>query len=79
MAVLLASGMEPARELFVLLAHGTLKIGSCEHCVLKEDGRPDRAWNADGDKELDFDRDTFLAKLAALGVHVDSKQEYVCP
>ena len=74
-----ASGVPPSTELFVLLQQGKLKIGSCEHCVLKEEGRPDRAWNPDGDNELDFDRDALLAKLAALGVQVESVEEFVCP
>lgn len=33
-----------------------LKIGTCEHCVVREQGRPARAWEAEGDKELDFER-----------------------
>jgi hypothetical protein len=66
-------------ELHVVLEQGILKIGTCFHCVVKEPGRPSRAWNADGDKELDFDRDQLLARLAALGVAVEVTQEYVCP
>ena len=66
-------------ELHIVLEQGTLKIGTCFHCVVKEPGRPDRAWNADGDKELDFDRDQLLARLAALGVTIEITQQYVCP
>ena len=69
---------QPA-ELHIVLEQGTLKVGTCFHCVVKEPGRPDRAWNADGDKELDFDRDQLLARLAALGVTTKITQEYVCP
>lgn len=69
---------QPA-ELHVVLEQGILKIGTCFHCVVKEPGRPDRAWNADGDKELDFDRDQLLAHLATLGVTTEITQEYVCP
>ena len=58
---------------------GSLKIGTCEHCVIEEPGRPDRAWNPDGDRELDFDRDTLIEQLRTLGVYVDITQEYVCP
>jgi hypothetical protein len=65
--------------LHIVLEQGTLKIGTCFHCVVKEPGRPDRAWEPDGDKELDFDRDQLLARLAALGVTTEITQEYVCP
>ncbi len=58
---------------------GALKIGTCEHCVLQEPGRPDRSWDADGDRELDFDRDRLLHHLKTLGVTVEIAQEYVCP
>ncbi len=58
---------------------GALKIGTCEHCVIVEQGRPDRAWNPNGDNELDFDRDALIEKLSALGVQVIIEQEYVCP
>ncbi len=66
-------------ELHIVLENGLLKIGTCEHCVVREHGRPARAWDADGNKELDFDRDGLLARLAALGVTVEITQEYVCP
>ena len=69
---------QPA-ELHIVLEQCMLKIGACFHCVVKEPGRPGRAWDADGDKELDFDRDQLLAHLAALGVTVEITQEYVCP
>lgn len=73
-----ASPHQPA-ELHIMLEQGVLKIGTCYHCVVKEPGRPDRAWNADGDNELDFDRDQLLARLATLGVTTEIIQEYVCP
>jgi len=60
-------------------ADGTLKVGTCEHCVIKEPKRPDRAWNPNGDRELDFDRDMLIQQLADLGVQVTIVQEYVCP
>ncbi len=58
---------------------GSLKIGTCEHCVIQELGRPERAWNPNGDNELDFDRDTLIQHLRNLGVAVLITQEYVCP
>jgi hypothetical protein len=67
------------QELHVLLERGTLKIGTCEHCVVREPGRPARAWNANGDAELDFDRDALLAALTRLGVETTIVEEYVCP
>jgi len=57
----------------------SLKIGTCEHCVVQEQGRPARAWEAQGDKELDFERDKLLAGLAALGLEVKLKEQYICP
>ncbi|HYU77186.1 MAG TPA: hypothetical protein VEL31_31335 [Ktedonobacteraceae bacterium] len=58
---------------------GDLKAGTCDHCVIREQGRPKRAWEPDGDRELDFDRDALIARLASLGVVVRIDQEYVCP
>ena len=58
---------------------GSLKIGTCEHCVIQEPGRPERAWNPNGDNELDFDRDALIQHLHTLGVAVLITQEYVCP
>lgn len=58
---------------------GALKIGTCSHCVVEEQGRPERAWDADGDKELDFDRETLFAALADLGIVLINRQAYVCP
>ncbi len=66
-------------ELHVVLEQGMVKIGTCFHCVVREHGRLGRSWDADGDKELDFDRDQLLARLAAFGVTVEITQEYVCP
>src|SRR5580765_118747 len=49
---------QSSHELYLKVeADGTLKVGTCEHCVVKEPKRPDRAWNPNGDGELDFDRD----------------------
>jgi hypothetical protein len=73
-----APASQPA-ELHIVLEQGTLKMGTCFHCVVKEPGRPDRAWEPDGDQELDFDRDELLARLATLGVSTEITQEYVCP
>ena len=78
-AVLPSADQQAANELHVVLEAGTIKIGTCEHCVVREYGRPDRAWNPDGDKELDFNRDELIARLATLGVHVEITEEYVCP
>jgi hypothetical protein len=58
---------------------GDLKLGTCAHCVLRETARPERAWNAAGDRELDFPRDALLAALARLGVTTTIEEEYVCP
>lgn len=67
-------------NLYITIApDGALKMGTCDHCVIREPGRPERAWEADGDKELDFDRDALIAKLAQLGVTVSIAQQYVCP
>lgn len=60
--------------------NGTLKAGTCPHCVVEEPlGRPERAWDIAGDQELDFDRDTLISKLAARGLRVTLKEEYICP
>lgn len=68
------------QALYVTISpEGSLKIGTCDHCVVREQGRPQRAWNADGDRELDFNRDGLIAQLKALGVVVRVDQEYVCP
>ncbi|GCE09210.1 hypothetical protein [Dictyobacter aurantiacus] len=69
-----------APELHVSIdADASYKIGTCEHCVLWELGRPIRAWDADGDKDLDFDRDRYFALLEALGIVMTERQAYVCP
>jgi len=69
-----------ARELHVSIgADASYKIGTCEHCVLLEHGRPDRAWDADGDKDLDFDRNRYFTLLSRLGVVMTDRQAYVCP
>lgn len=67
-------------DLYITISReGEIKAGTCDHCVIHEPGRPTRAWEADGDKELDFDRDALIAQLARLGVVVRISQEYVCP
>jgi hypothetical protein len=77
--VLSGAGQPAASELHIVLEAGTIKVGTCEHCVVREHGRPARAWNPDGDTELDFNRDELIARLAALGVQVEITEEYVCP
>lgn len=32
-----------------------------------------------GDTDLDFDRDTLFAHLAALGIQIIDREAYVCP
>ncbi len=67
-------------DLYITVSReGDLKAGTCDHCVIREQGRPARAWEPDGDKELDFDRDALIAKMVSLGVIVRIEQEYVCP
>ena len=69
-----------ARELHVTIGpDANYKIGTCQHCVLFEEARPDRAWDADGDRDLDFDRDRYFALLATLGIVMTDRQAYVCP
>lgn len=75
-----ASAECPPPILYITLgSNGSLKAGTCEHCVVYEQGRPQRAWDADGDRELDFDRDTLFAYLAELGIVLTDRQAYVCP
>jgi hypothetical protein len=66
-------------SLFLTIQGDQLKMGTCEHCVIQEPGRPERAWNPNGDSELDFNRDGFIKAMQALGVQVTIAQEYVCP
>jgi hypothetical protein len=69
-----------AQQLYITLSpDGQLKVGTCNHCVVQERGRPERAWNPDGDKELDFPRDQLIAQLARLGVSIKIVEQYVCP
>jgi hypothetical protein len=76
---LVAQGKGP-RTLYITLGPaGSFKAGTCAHCVIYEHGRPARAWDADGDRDLDFDRETLLAELAALGVQITDRHAYVCP
>jgi hypothetical protein len=74
------SSFPRARELHVSIGpDARYKMGTCEHCVVFEHGRPDRAWNAEGDKDLDFERDRYFAYLAKLGIVMTDRQAYVCP
>jgi hypothetical protein len=79
------NGMPPQQEpdpsiLYISLGpDGAFKAGTCEHCVIHEQGRPERAWDADGDRELDFDRDLLFAELAELGIVFTNRQAYICP
>lgn len=69
----------PPHALYITLGpNGSVKIGTCAHCVL-EPGRPARAWDADGDRALDFDRETLFALLGDLGIQIVERQAYVCP
>lgn len=68
------------RTLYITLGPtGEFKVGTCPHCVISERERPSRAWSADGDRDLDFARDTLFAELAALGIQIVERQAYVCP
>lgn len=70
---------EPQTLYITLGPEGAFKVGTCEHCVIEEHGRPPRAWDADGDSALDFDRDTLFAYLSDLGIVFTNRQAYVCP
>jgi hypothetical protein len=67
--------------LFVAFSRdGLVQVGTCGHCVVREKGRPPRAWNPDQqESELDFNRDELLRLLAALGVQLTIVDQYVCP
>jgi len=68
------------QQIYITLSTGgELKIGTCSHCVIKERGRPERAWSAEGDRELDFPRDRLITELARLGVTATIVEQYVCP
>lgn len=68
------------QTLYITLgADGACKMGTCSHCVIEERGRPANAWEADGDRALDFDRAALLASLADLGVEVVDRHAYICP
>lgn len=76
----MTDGTTQDQQLYITLTtDGQLKIGTCLHCVVQEQGRPERAWNPDGDRELDFPRDELIAELARLGVSVEIVEQYVCP
>ena len=67
-----------APKLYIVIEGNSLKIGSCGHCVIDEKGRPETAWDPDGDRELDFDRDLLIQGLASHGVMITSREEFVC-
>lgn len=75
----LASAQQQGVLYITLGPAGSFKAGTCSHCVIEEQGRPGRAWDANGDMELDFDRDTLFAYLADLGIVLTNRQAYVCP
>ncbi len=69
-----------ASALYALVEQdASFKVGTCEHCVLVEPGRPASAWDANGDTELDFDRDRYFALLGKFGIVIGERQAYVCP
>ena len=67
------------QSLLITITPNGLKMGTCEHCVVREPGRPERAWNPNGDAELDFNRDGYIQAMQSLGVTVVITEEYVCP
>jgi hypothetical protein len=69
---------KPAQLFLSMDAANQVQIGSCEHCV-REARRPDRAWEPEGDRELDFDREALIEKLRARGIHLIITDQYVCP
>lgn len=74
------SSFPHAQALYVAIdADASYKIGTCEHCVLLEDGRPERAWDAQGDKDLDFERNQYFTLLRQLGILMTDRQAYICP
>jgi hypothetical protein len=73
-----ATTPKPAQLFLSVDASNQVQIGTCEHCV-REPGRPERAWNPDGDRELDFDREALIEKLRARGIQLIISDQYVCP
>ncbi|WP_156025394.1 hypothetical protein [Thermogemmatispora carboxidivorans] len=74
-----ASPRQAAALYLALSADGSWKVGTCRACVLQERERPERAWDAAGDRELDFDREALFAHLEAFGVQMARQQAYICP
>ena len=71
-----------ASGLFVAISRDGLlvQVGTCGHCVVREKGRPERAWDPDlQESELDFDRDGLVKRLAAWGVQLTIIDQYICP
>lgn len=73
------SSHQPSTLYITLGPDGAFKVGTCQRCVVEEQERPERSWEADGDSALDFDRDTLFAHLADLGVVLTNRHAYVCP
>ena len=70
------------RGLFVAISRDgrLVQVGTCGHCVVREKGRPERAWDPDQqESELDFDRDGLVERLAAWGVQLTIIDQYICP
>ena len=59
------------QSLYITISPDGLKMGTCEHCVIQEPGRPERAWNPNGDTELDFDRNGYIKTMRELGVVIE--------
>lgn len=68
------------KQLFVHVEGVQVKVGTCDHCVLREKGRPERAWDPDQERsELDFPLEDLRSRMAYFGLLVHDEQEYVCP
>jgi hypothetical protein len=75
-----AESGEAPRTLYITLGpDGSVKMGTCAHCVVLEVGRPERAWDAQGDADLDFERETLFALLEDFGVQITEREAFVCP
>jgi hypothetical protein len=71
---------DESTTLYIILgADGSFKAGTCHQCVVCEQARPERAWKAEDDAQLDFERDTLFGYLAELGVQITERHAYVCP
>ena len=74
------ANLPEAKKLFLVFDLGQqhLKVGTCRHCVVGEPVRPTRAWDAEGDKALDFDREALMTGLAAYGIQLTLRDQYIC-